>query len=374
VLSVSLVKSQQSLCDKYSAALMKNNNQTVSAVVNGTVNACLNATNGIRGYFDGTKTFPGSKDFTATANAAAFQTLFDHLVQFFGQAAILGCTDMTISAYAGIADLAVVHQPMNIDWFGTAKFNELLVGVMRSVGVVDADLKSVATLLYGTRAAICKTGDVSCTTFCSNYTLPGVTSGKDLMTAVVNGSINAALGAPSLRVYFDGTKQFPGSKNFTAPANAAAFQTLFDHLVQFFGNKTILGCYDGSIPPYSGVDMKTAHNGMGINTAEFDAFRDAIGTVAASAGVTAADVTYLKALIDTTRGDIVAASTTVTSATSNTKTSTSNTATTGTGTSTSTKSTTTTSTTSTPSTTDTGTGFGMILVFPLYSLITILLF
>jgi hypothetical protein len=290
------------------------------------------------------------------------------------------CTDNTISAYVPTSgDLAAVHQPLLIDGFATAKFNELLLGVMKGAGVNNTDLAAVAGILYSdpVRFAVCKTGDPSCTTFCANFTLPGITSGSALMTSVVNGSITAALGVPFLKRYFDGTKP-AGSTNFLT--DTVAFTGLFNHLVEFFG--FALGCNDGSIPAYSGSNMKVAHMGMGINTTEFNAFRDAVAGVAGAAGVPMAGQNFIKMVIDTTRLDIVEVNDTVstttsgsatTSATSTTSGTTSATSTTS-GTTSATSTTATTSTSSTTSTTDTGTGFGMILVAPLLSLVSMLLF
>jgi len=341
----------QTFCDKYSTALMLNNNKTVSAVVNGTVMQLLNASNGLNIYFDGTKP-AGSINFAAPANAAQFTNLFDHLVQFFGGA--LGCSDMTISAYTGNKDLAAVHQKMLLNQKETLKFNELLIGVLRGVGVTnETDLKAVSTVLHSTRFDICNKADTGCSSFCFNYSQGGILSNNQLMTAVVSKSVAAALNS-TLKKFFDGT--FPaGSTDFTAPANSAQYNKLADHLIKFFGEN--LGCKDGTILAYDGItDMKIVHAKMNISAGEFDAFNGAVVGVAASLGVSAADQVILKNVLESTRTAIVAGSSTTPTVPTNTN-----------------NTTPTTPTTPAP-TPGPSTGFGMILVVPLFSLVSILLF
>jgi truncated hemoglobin YjbI len=353
LLTIICVVQSQSICDKYSTALSLNNSALVTTVVTGTVGQLLNASNGLKIYFDGTKP-AGSVDFTASANSAKYNTLASHLVEFFGSA--LGCTDKSIANYSGNPNMAAVHQSMGINQAETLKFNELLIGVMRGAGVTEPDLKTVAGVLHATRNDICNKTNPDCSTFCFNYSLGGVLTNKQLMTAVVSGSVAVALNS-TLKKFFDGT--FPaGSVDFTASANSAKFTTLSNHLVEFFGSA--LGCKDTTIIAYTGnSDMKAVHASMNISAAEFDAFNNAVVSVAAGLGVTTTDQAFLKSVLETTRSAIVAGS-----STSSTKPTT--------GPTTGPTSTTPAPTGPTPA--PSTTGFGMILVVPLFSLVSMLLF
>jgi len=77
---------------------------------------------------------------------------------------------------------------------------------------------------------------------------------------------------------------------------------LVAHLIQFFG--AALGCSDGTIGTYAGANMTAAHNFMIINNANFNYFNQAVLGVMRGAGVTAADLTSVLAVLETTRVSI----------------------------------------------------------------------
>jgi len=103
--------------------------------------------------------------------------------------------------------------------------------------------------------------------------------------------------------YFDGTKP-SGSTNFLDPANSDALNALVGSLVQFFGAG--LGCSDGTISPYTGPSMDKVHQPMGIQSAEFNAFNEAVISVLAGAGVSDIDQVAVRIVLNGFKNDIVA--------------------------------------------------------------------
>jgi hypothetical protein len=135
-------------------------------------------------------------------------------------------------------------------------------------------------------------------TFCEKYARQNAgifKNSKELVGAIVDGTVGKLVGNGSLTLeYFDGTIP-TGSTNFLAPQNAAALGALKDSLVNFFG--AALGCSDGSIPAYTGGDMKEVHKNMPISGVEYDFFNAQLLSVVQSI-VDAADRVFLLDLLN----------------------------------------------------------------------------
>jgi len=127
----------------------------LSYVVNATVVGVVAPGSPNRVYFNGVKP-PGSVNFLDPTNAAAFTNLFQHLVQFFGQA--LGCNDPTFPAYAGNPNLQAVHAPMMISMSDSDAFNSVLIGVLASAGVTASDQAFVQSYLNSQTSNIVSSG------------------------------------------------------------------------------------------------------------------------------------------------------------------------------------------------------------------------
>jgi len=125
-------------------------------LVSETVAKLVNTSTPTKEFFDGT-TPAGSTNFLA--NPTAFNTLFNHLVEFFGSSGALDCTDDSIPDYSGNADMAAVHADMPIDNETFNFFNQQLYNVGQENGVEQTDLNSVAALLEGFRGTICNQAD-----------------------------------------------------------------------------------------------------------------------------------------------------------------------------------------------------------------------
>jgi len=356
----------QTLCDKYQAALsLPTGLALVETVVNATIGAVVNPANKIDGFFNGK--VGGGTDFTT--NVGALNNLRTNLDAFFGEA--LNCTDKSTGTYTG-ANMTVAHAGLPINFFAFFTFNNLLLNVMTGAGVVATDAKAIAMLLDSLRPSICNQAD--CTSICNKLVTPGVGTANATVATVVNATVFAALGDATLAPYFTGKT---GSRpDYTLPANADKLKTLFDHLVSFFGGA--LGCSDGTIATYAGQSLKDAHTGMGVTDAAFNTFNSALMGIL-KPFISAAEFDTVYGVLNSTRADIVATSTTATTATTATTTGTSTTAT---GTSTSTSSKSGTSTTSSGSTSTTSasttpapssTGFGLVLA-PVFAMFTIFLF
>jgi len=80
-------------------------------------------------------------------------TLTQRLNEFFGQFAVLGCTDGTVPVYSG-RDLAQVHQPLGIPAPVFDRFNQILLKVTGDAGVSQADNNAILGVLETTRTAI----------------------------------------------------------------------------------------------------------------------------------------------------------------------------------------------------------------------------
>jgi len=102
--------------------------------------------------------------------------------------------------------------------------------------------------------------------------------------------------------YFDGTKP-PGSINFLDSKNEGALADLVASLIQFFGAG--LGCSDGTITPYTGPSMDKVDQPMGISSAEFNSFNEAVISVLAAAGVSDIDQVAVRIVLNGFKKDIV---------------------------------------------------------------------
>jgi len=157
----------------------------------------------------------------------------------------------------------------------------------------------------------------SATSICDFYSTAKNLSNNALVSAVVSGTVGAALGSP-LKQFFDGTTP-AGSTNFTSAANSGALTTLEFNLVQFFGGA--LGCTDGTITTYTGPSMQIVHQNMPITLTYFQTFCSALLGVMGGFGVSQTDLNTVNATLQTTLPAIcnqpgcVAATTTTAAAT-----------------------------------------------------------
>jgi hypothetical protein len=148
--------------------------------------------------------------------------------------------------------------------------------------------------IYGASA---QTGHI-----CNTYSMALNLTNEDLITTIVNDLVGVALGSP-LAIYFNGTKP-AGSTNFAT--NSAAAGVLVAHLVQFFALPVAFNCTDGTIGEYEGrTDMAAVHQPMMIGAAESTAFNDALIDIMAGYGVSQADQTATRNLLNSFTSAIV---------------------------------------------------------------------
>ena len=141
---------QNSICDRYSAALKVSNQALVKAVVLGVFGAVTMDGAPTLKYFNGVKP-PGSMNFLNPKNQAALDGLVNGLITFFGTA--LGCSDETIGPYGG-PSMTNVHKRMRINENEFNFFNLQVLNVLRTSGVARADLITVSKLLNSTKSVI----------------------------------------------------------------------------------------------------------------------------------------------------------------------------------------------------------------------------
>ena len=115
----------------------------MSAIVGQTFEALTAKTSPLLEYFTGVA--GGRPDYTDPENSKDLQKLAEGLVSFFSDA--LGCSDGSIPPYnevnAAGTTLKEFHVGMPISIFEFNAFNDILLGVLKKNGVVDADLKKV---------------------------------------------------------------------------------------------------------------------------------------------------------------------------------------------------------------------------------------
>jgi len=148
----------------------------------------------------------------------------------------------------------------------------------------------------------------SAASICDTYAVALNLTQVDLVTYVVAQTVNRVAVVPNTptQQYFNGS--FPaGSYNFLA--NATAVGVLEASLVAFFG--AALGCSDPTYPAYTGANMTYVHRNMAINEVDFDYFNNELLAVMAGAGVSSTDLTSVKAVLDSTRSQIVTRASTI---------------------------------------------------------------
>jgi len=247
----------------------------VNYVVNKTL-AGLFVDNITANYFNGNLP-EGSIDFRS---GDALASLTRGLIEFFGAA--LGCTDGTIHFYAG-ETLPEIHQSLGITYAAFIEFINILLGVTAGAGVSQADNNAIRALLYSTRQQIV----YSPPSLCNNYSYAYNLTNSQLVTAVVNATLFSLVNNVVTAPYFNG-QQPPGSPNFVQDPIAQA--SLLQGLVDFFGQPTVLGCTDGTIPPYTGHSLVEIHRSLGIGDVAFNSFVSQLLNVLVSFKVSNADV------------------------------------------------------------------------------------
>jgi len=280
-------------CSFYSKALGVNNSVLITTVVNATILQYI-ANGPLLAFFDGAAN-NSYNHFSFLGNATAFQNLFLHLVQFFGQ--VLNCTDGSIGAYSG-RTMPQAHVGLAIGYANFALFNQYVLNVLANNGVVASDLTLVAKLLNSLNTQICYNAD--CQTICNKYSIQGVTNNTALISSVVIGTFTAAINSPILLPFFNGSINYVGVQNYLT--NTTAQGILVAHLIQFFG--MALGCTDGTIGTYQGVTLTASHNILPINNLAFNTFNNALVGVLAAAGVTAADQATVLGVLNGTRAQV----------------------------------------------------------------------
>jgi len=192
------------------------------------------------------------------------------------------------------------HRRLSIDYFSHAQFNRIVVSVLAGAGVEREDLVAAAKLLDSLRPSICLQPD--CKSICNTYSIPTIMDNVDLVGAVVDGTVRAALKSPNLVQFFNGVTP-PGSIDYTK--DTVSFAILRNHLIEFFG--AALTCTDRTIGIYNGRSLKDAHRIMGINLATFKEFNNAVTSVMTAAGVKVSDVAIVASVLESTRCDICTA-------------------------------------------------------------------
>jgi len=278
----------QSICDRYVGT--GNASTLVTFAVNGVL-GLVTKDPILPQWFNGS--YPAGSP-NLLAGGAAFTSFFNGVVGFFEVA--LGCTDNSVVPYTG--NITTAHAGLNINYNAFSAFNGYVCQVLTGANFLANDTAAVATALNGLRG-ICTTAD--CTSICNKYSVPCNANNNALVTAVVNATVNGVLATPLIQ-FFNGS--ISGKTNYVT--NTAAFNTLFNHLVQFFGSA--LGCSDGSIGAYAGADLTSAHAGFGITVAQFNQFNNILLGVLTASGVSAADVAAVSGVLNSTQSMIVAGS------------------------------------------------------------------
>jgi len=185
---------------------------------------------------------------------------------------------------------------------GVLEFNtfcQSINGTLRRLGVSPADADAVTNVVLSFKNPIC-TIQGCMTSICDRYSIITGLTNTQLVTFVVNATVNAvtAAGAPTLP-YFDGTV----GTNFLLPANSALLTNLSNHLVQFFFIH--LGCTIDPPMNYTGKTLQLAHQALCIPRAAFDFFNQALIGVLRGAGVVSVDLAAVLSLLNSTAGSIV---------------------------------------------------------------------
>jgi len=277
----------QSICDRYVGT--GNASALVSFAVNGVL-GYVKTDPILPQWFNGS--YPSGSP-NLLAGGSAFTNFFNGVVEFFELA--LGCTDNSVVPYTG--NVTAAHIGLNIGYNAFSAFNGYVCQTLSGAGFLANDTAAVAVALNGLRG-ICTATD--CANICNRYSVPCNTNNNALVSSVVNATVMGVLATPLVQ-FFNGS--ISGKTNYLT--NGAAFTTLFNHLVQFFGGA--LGCTDGSITAYGG-DLAAAHAGFGITVDQFNQFNNILLGVLTASGVSAADVLAVSGVLNTTQGSIVTGS------------------------------------------------------------------
>jgi len=241
-------------------------------------------------------------------NKAQFDSLFMHLIQFFGQA--LGCSDGSIPPYTGRPSLASVHQSLNIPLNVFNSFNDIVVNACRKYGVAPSDLVSIRAVLQSTQTSIVASSAPApgttpyggnSTSICDRYSAALKLTNKQLVFYVVNATLYNLVGNPVTGRYFNG--EFPRySTNFLQDVNA--LNRLYDGLIRFFGRD--LKCSDKTIyPPRANLNLLDVHRNMGLDQDTFVTFNRLLISVLRDAGVTDVDLNTVSGLLNSYKSQIV---------------------------------------------------------------------
>jgi len=307
VCSLAFSSADPTLCDKYKGS------GTGAALLNSVVGATFTSvtTPGTptKRYFDGT--FPWGNlitNYTDPANSATLGVLVNHLVEFFGLPTVLDCTDGTTGNYTG-RNLTEAHRLLPIGNTAFNYFNNALIQVLNSSGVVQADLVAIAGVLESTRSAVCNQADCFPTpptqSICDRYANALGLVDQDLVSAIVAGVLaNVTNPSSPILKYFNGST---GLTDYTNPANSAQLTVLTQHLVEFFGMNGVLSCSAGNFPAYTGRTLQAAHASMQITQSDFEYFNQVVLGVATAAGVTAADGATVATVLESTKSQVCTA-------------------------------------------------------------------
>jgi len=171
---------------------------------------------------------------------------------------------------------------------------------MTGAGVTQEDGAIVRAVLESLSTAICNDKDSCKNSICDRYSRALNYTNKQLVTAVVSGTFNAAIDPNSgIRVFFNGSAR--GSSDFEH--NDVIRSKLVDDLVAFFG--AALGCTDKTVAAYTGnPSMKEVHQDLPINLNAFNIFNGALLGVLKGAGVSEPDRNAVNGILQSLKGDI----------------------------------------------------------------------
>jgi len=166
---------------------------------------------------------------------------------------------------------------------------------MLSKGVTTADGAAVLAKLNSLKDEI-----VPKASLCEKYSQFLKISNLQLLQTVVDQTVNGVVANKVTLPFFNG-QQPPKSTNFLADPNALT--ALKNGLIAFFGGA--LGCSDGTIPPYTGADLKTIHKKMFVTEDAFNNFNGILLGVLKANGVILDDLNTVRGVLESTKNDIV---------------------------------------------------------------------
>jgi len=147
---------------------------------------------------------------------------------------------------------------------------------------------------------------VSQASFCTVYAEATNNTQPALMEAVITDVVNRVLADSTTQPWFTGVNN-KGGTDFTT--NTGAFNSLFSHLVAFFGGA--LGCNSTEFqtggkygPGVSSSNMQTVHSGFKkpVTKAAYEAFNIHIIDSMANFGVSLTDLAFVASVLDGFRG------------------------------------------------------------------------